>query len=105
MCKDIPERKGHKVFFDNWFTTLPLLLYLKSKGILAVGTIRANCLQHCPLMTNKDLEKSGRGSLDYRVDNNSGIIVTKWVDNKVVQLVSNYTGIEPMGSVSCWNKS
>ena len=42
--------------------------------------------------------------MDYRADNNSGIIVVKWVDNSVVQLVSNYVCIEPMSEISRWYK-
>ena len=46
-------------------------------------------------MSNKDLEKQNRGAMDHRVDNNSGLIVVKWADNKIVGLSSNYIGIEP----------
>ena len=53
----------------------------------------------CSVSSNKELEKTGRGWSDYRTDNNFGIIVVKWVDNNVVQLVSNFTGIEPMTSI------
>ena len=73
LCKHLPDNKHHKLFFDNWFTTLPLLQFLKSKGIHAVGTIRANRMKNCPVMASKDLEKSGRGALDYRTDSNSGV--------------------------------
>ena len=48
------------------------------KGIRAVGPIRANC-------SNKDLEKAGRSAFDDRSDSNSGLIVAKWVDNKIVE--------------------
>ena len=95
LCKELPPNVRHKVFFDNWFTTLELMQHLKTKGLLAVGTIRANRLHGCPLAANKDLEKQGRGSMDYRTDNNSGIIITKWVDNSTMQLISNFVGIEP----------
>ena len=71
------------------------MTYLKKEGLLAVGTIRSNGLQECPLLSNKDLQKSARGASDYRVDTNSGIIV-KWLDNIVVQLTSNYVSLEPM---------
>ena len=77
LCKDLPPNMGHKIFFDNWFTTLELLHYLKGRGLLAVGTIRSNQLHNCPLRSNKDLEKEGRGALDYRTDNNSGIVIVK----------------------------
>ena len=72
------------------------MAYLKKEGLLAVGTIRSNHLQGCPLLSNKDLQKSAMGASDYRIDNNSGIIIVKWLDNSVVQLTSNYVGIEPM---------
>ena len=38
--------------------------------------------------------------MDYRTENNSGIIMVKWVDNSVVQLVSNFCGIKPMSKIS-----
>ena len=51
------------------------MLYLKNKGILAVGTIPMNRLGGCPVSSNKDLQKNGRGSSHYRTDNSCGIIV------------------------------
>ena len=81
-----------------------MIFYLKEKGILAVGTIRANRLGDCSIMANKDLAKQDRGAMDYRVDGNSGIIVVKWVDNSIVQLVSNYVGINPMSTINRWCK-
>ena len=62
------------------------MLYFKKEGILAVGTIRGNRIQGCPLVGNKDIEKGNHGDLDYWVDNNSGAIIVKWLDNNVVQL-------------------
>ena len=38
--------------------------------------------------------------MDYRTENNSGIIMVKWVDNSVVQLISNFCGIKPMSKIS-----
>ena len=73
--------------------------FLKSKQVCAAGTIRANRLADCPLAANKDLERQGRGALDYRADSNSGIIAANWIDNKTVQVASNYIGIEPMGII------
>ena len=38
------------------------------------------------LMQNqKELQKKGRGSLDYLVDANSNIIIVRWIDNGMVQ--------------------
>ena len=104
-CQELPGQKGHKLFFDNWFSTLELFHYLKDHGIHAVGTIRANRLQGCPLDSAKDLTKQGRGSYDCRVDLNSAIIIVRWMDNSVVQLASNFVGVNPVGKIDRWVKS
>ena len=58
LCQNLPSHKNHKLFFDNWFSTLELMLHLKNKGILAVGTIRLNRLAGCSVSSNKDLDKN-----------------------------------------------
>ena len=75
LCQNLPSHKNHKLFFDNWFSALKLMLYLKNTGILAVGTILLNRFGGCSISSNKELQKTGRGSSDYRTENNSGIIV------------------------------
>ncbi len=102
LCRNLPTNAGFKVCFDNWFSTLSLMHYLQDKGIFAIGTIRANRIQKCPLTSNKELQKEGRGSSDHKVDMNSGIVLVKWVDNSTVTLVSNYVGIEPQGVIERW---
>ena len=102
LWDDLPGHKNYQVFFDNWFTTLDLLHPLISKGIYAVGTIRLNRLQGCPLDANKDLMKNGRGAMDYRCNSNSGIMAVKLVDNSVVNLVSNFVWVEPIGELERW---
>ncbi|CAB4019574.1 Hypothetical predicted protein [Paramuricea clavata] len=79
------------------------VVYLKNKGILACGTVRDNRLQGCPLQPNKDLNKAGRGAMDFKSDTESGIIVVKWLDNNIVHIVFNYIGVEPLGSVQRWS--
>ena len=104
LSKHIYNKGEHKLYFDHWFTILPLSHFLKSKQVCAGNTIRANRLADSPLDTNKDLERQRRGALDYRVDSNSGIITPKSVDNKTVQAASNYIGVEPMGTIKQWSK-
>ena len=83
----------HWLYFSTWI-----------KNAFAVGTIRANHLLGFPLSTNKDLERVDRGSSDYCVDCNSGIVIAKWVDNKTVQVASNYVGNEPMRKIKWLDK-
>ena len=62
-------------------------------------------MQGCPWFSNKDLQKSARGASEHRLDNNSGIIIVKWLDNSVVQLTFNYVGIKPMDQIEKWDKT
>ena len=43
--------------------------------------------------------KNVRSAMDYRCDSNSGIMAVKWVDNSVVNLASNFVGVEPIGKL------
>ena len=104
LCVDLPRNVGQKAFFDNWFTTLDLMLYFKKEGILAVGTTRGNTMQACPLVGNKEIKKVNRGDLAYRVDNNSGVIIVKWLYNNVAQLCSDFLGVCPMETIERWAK-
>lgn len=100
----LPNHVGHKLFFDNWFTTLDLMLYLKRIGIKAVGTVRTNRIHGCPLEDAKVFKSKDRGHSDYRTDKNSGVILVKWLDNSAVLLASNFIGVEPQGTIERWDK-
>ena len=80
-----------------------LLLQLKAFGILVCATIRANRLAGCPLSSEKELQKSGRGSHPSKTNKNSGIMLMRWFDNKCVQLVSTYCSSKNSGTVRRWD--
>ncbi|CAH2107701.1 unnamed protein product [Euphydryas editha] len=42
LSRMIPEGANYKIFFDNCYTSLPLLIYLNKKAILPLGTIKAS---------------------------------------------------------------
>lgn len=83
--------KHHQVYFDNYFSSIPLMEYLKSKGVHACGTIRSN-RRALPvgIKPDKSLE---RGEFDHRVSK-EGILYVKWNDNKPVHVVSNFHGTD-----------
>lgn len=82
--------KKKQFFFDNFFTSIPLLEKLKIENSLACGTIRAH-RKGIPIL--HDDSKLARGSSDYKITD-SGIGVFKWKDTKSVLLASNYHGTE-----------
>ena len=75
------------------------------KGSHAVGTIRATRISYFSILSNKDLEKAGWGALDFRSDLNSGWIIAKLVENKIVHICSNYVGVKPMSTIQHWDKT
>uniref|UniRef100_A0A3Q3EL87 PiggyBac transposable element-derived protein domain-containing protein n=1 Tax=Labrus bergylta TaxID=56723 RepID=A0A3Q3EL87_9LABR len=95
MTSTLPAGKNHKVFADNYFTSVPLVQHLKERGIHYVGTIRMNRMKHCTMMDEKELKKNGRGSMDFRVNQEN---------NKAVNLISSFVGIEPVGNVKRWDR-
>ncbi|KAI4455656.1 transposase is4 [Holotrichia oblita] len=79
LCKSVPHPYKATAFFD--FSGLPLFLYLRDQmGIYSLGTIRNNRVSRCPIETDKVLKKQGRGKYDYKIDNEKGIIIVKWMD-------------------------
>ena len=105
LTSGLPPKVGHKVYFDNLFSSIPLLRHLQDKGIWCVSTIRANRMlgANKQLKSEKQLKQLGRGSMDWRVDANSGITVIRWYDNGVVQLASTFIGEEQGNTVDRWS--
>ncbi|KAG0415924.1 hypothetical protein HPB47_006897 [Ixodes persulcatus] len=101
----IPDGIGHKFFFDNYFTSLPVLRVLLEKRIYAAGTIQKRRTEKCPLKTEKQLKKEGRGSSDYLVSSDGKIVITRWMDNRAVNLASNCVGVDDEDVVSRWSKA
>jgi hypothetical protein len=80
---------GSEVYFDNLFTSFPLLDKMSEKGIAGTGTVRQNRLQNVEIIGKKDLEKKtverGTSSQLYREDQ----VLVAWKDNKAVYVASN----------------
>lgn len=103
LVEGLPLNGNYKIFMDNWFTSHGLMVELKERGYLAVGTVRANRIPSCMLKSDKDLKKKGRGSYDFRTEKESNIIAVKWYDSKAVHLVSSYAGVKPVGTARRWS--
>ena len=55
------------------------------------------------LEDKKSLCKKGRGSSDWCVDVNSNIVIIRWMDNDIVQVISNHIGIECGSHARRWS--
>lgn len=107
MARGIPRHQNYRLYFDNYFTSLPLLEYLAKEGILSLGTIRRNRIPDCKLPTEKEVMKKERGFSAEFVANMDGIDISNviWKDNKVVTLVSSFAGELPKSQVRRYDKT
>lgn len=105
LCKTINNPMECVVYFDNFFTTLPLIVHLnESLGLRSLGTIHKNRLKGCHLEDDHKLKRQGRGSFDYRVDNEAKVAIVKWFDNKAVTLASSCAAVNPVKEVRWFSK-
>ena len=96
LSENLPRQVNHKLFFDNYFSTMSIIQKLHAEGVLCLGTVRNNRLMGADraMKSRQQLESEGRGSFDYSTDANSGVCVVRWIDNGMVQLLSSYIGPE-----------
>ena len=100
LMKPLPENLSFQVTFDNLFTSLNLLQYLRSKGIGATGTLRSNRPAKCPITNQKDMAKKFRGTMDYCYDSANKIIV----NDSVITLISNCQTVNPAGKAKWYSR-
>lgn len=91
------------MFFDNFFSSIPLIEALKDQGIYGTGTCRANRLKGAnqKLKSEKQLKEMGRGAGSV-VSNNANITVTRWLDSSVIHMVSSCAGQSPEDVANRW---
>lgn len=95
LRKKWPDKKFH-IYFDNFFTTIPLVEKITEMGLHATGTFRENRISNNPLIESKTLKKQNRGTYDYAKITDQNIIIVKWNDNNLVSLCSNFAGVNPI---------
>lgn len=95
LSQGIPDWKNHIVYFDNFYTSLPLMLYLRSRGVYSLGTVRSNRVPNSKLSNEKLIAHEPRGYSEEFTTNLFGADVANvlWKDKKVVRFLSTYVGI------------
>lgn len=100
LCDSLRAAKVKKSFV----TTSSLQQILKGHRLGCTATIRSGRMGRCPLKTKKCLKDEGRGSLDFRSEKDSGIIICHWHDNRSLTIGSNTHSIGPVGVCRCYDK-
>ncbi|KAJ8386987.1 hypothetical protein AAFF_G00161640 [Aldrovandia affinis] len=106
LAQPIPKQENYKLFFDNWFTSVPLVLTLAQHGIQCTGTVRGNRLPGVNLMCDAELKRAGCGSFEEKIAmvGETTLHIVKWYDNRSVTLLSDYTGAYPVTEFDRWDR-
>lgn len=100
LVKTLP--KESYIFFDRYFSTIPLIDRLLSLNIHATATIMHNRVKVCTFKKDKEMV---RGESEEFLRNDKKVSVTKWMDNKSVIMLSSAFGSEPTTTVKRWDKN
>lgn len=105
LCKTISNPTLSTVYFDNWFTSLELIYYLRNElGILSLGTIRKDRLRNSIFSSDKAMKKKGRGTYEVICDNEKRLAVTKWVDNQCIHIASSFCAQDPVTTIERYDR-
>ena len=98
MIREVSRFENYIVYMDNYYTSIPLLVFLRTQGIHSIGTINRNRIKNCKLPDPKAMMKMNRGVSAEFTSNIQGVELTSisWKDNKVVNLVSTFVGVKPL---------
>ncbi|CAK1593645.1 unnamed protein product [Parnassius mnemosyne] len=100
LSKSIPP--GSCIYFDRYFTSIPLMERLSEKGMHGTGTVMMNRILDKKYMTFKNGREMNRGDTEQFVNN--GVVIVPWMDNKSVLAASNCTSADDHIFVKRWNK-
>ncbi|KAH8018627.1 hypothetical protein HPB51_009495 [Rhipicephalus microplus] len=93
------------LYCDRWFSSVSFMDELMKKGIFGTGTLMKNRMPKEANFTNdKDLLKKSRGTSEQRLQQDSRLACTKWVDKKPIVMLSAAFVAEPEDKGKIWCK-
>ncbi|XP_052737981.1 piggyBac transposable element-derived protein 3-like [Bicyclus anynana] len=101
LSKSIP--RGSCIYFDRYFSSIPLLEKLNSIGLHGTATLMMNRIPERKNIDFKPDRRMKRGESQQFVCDD--IVVVKWMDNKSVLVASNCTSADDTVFLKRWDKS
>ena len=103
LVENIPQNENFKVFFDNYFTSIELLLELKALGMYSLGVVKSSQMTGTVLNPKSSMQKERKGSMDSRVTEPEEIVVVCWYSNSSVNVASTFLWIGTTNVVNRWS--
>ena len=105
VFESINDNKNHKLYFDNWFNSVGLQVWLAKRGIQSVGTLQI-CRAKGLHFREIDQRKAPRGThlrKTYTM-NETELYAVQWIDNKPVTLLSTYCAVDQVCELERFDK-
>ena len=93
--------QGHYVFFDNFYTSVTLLLDLYAQNSPACGTLMENHKSLPVSMKNRKQWAKGKPCREMRWKREGSCLSVQWIDNKVVTMLSTINNAKEYVAVDC----
>ncbi|XP_044751630.1 piggyBac transposable element-derived protein 3-like [Coccinella septempunctata] len=93
-----------QLYYHNYFSNYQLLQCLRQKQIWASGTARLDRFKAPLFSSDKVLQAKGRGTSEELISGDGEVILTRWYDNKAVNMASNFMGIGETYVCKRWDK-
>ncbi|KAJ8931524.1 hypothetical protein NQ314_015548 [Rhamnusium bicolor] len=89
LCRNVPNNQNYRVYFDNFYASIPLAVHLAK--CLCLGTMRSR-IPNCKLPSDKEMAKEIRGTSQEFVAVIEGVEISSvvWKDNKIVTFISSF---------------
>ena len=104
LSRKIQKNVSHKLYFDNYFTSLKLMVHLAKNGIYALGTVRRNRIPNGKMPTEKQMKNRGDSIEMVTTVEEVDVSCVAWLDNKQVMLMSTLAGINPVSEISRFDR-
>lgn len=92
------KNQKYKLYFNNFFSGMPLLYKLSELGHFGSVTIRENQNEKCWLNSQKEVKKKECGALCMATT--SDMMIVRWNDKNIVTLASNAYAIQPLSTIT-----
>ena len=86
LCQDLYRTNGH-VYFDNYFSSVDLLVHLLQNGLYGCGTLRSN-RKGFPPQLKEPLKKGLKERGESKTCQFKNLTVSVWRDNKTVSVIA-----------------
>ena len=93
--------QGYYVFFDNFYTSVSLLVDLYAQNSPACGTVMENCKDFPVSMKNGKQWLKGKPRGEMRWKRESSCHSGQWIDNKVETILSTIDNANEYVTVEC----